>query len=173
MPSDLPDTEAVEVTPAHSLLRLVPAIKPKVLIVEDYDDSREMLRLLLEMRNCSVSEACNGLEAVEMAVRVQPDVILMDGSLPLIDGLEATRRIRKNERLNEVLILAMNGWGTPGYHEAALAAGCNDSLSKPIDFDRLESFLAPFFHKSSRATVLTKSKENGAWAKARSPHPIS
>ena len=149
MTSNLPDTIAVGITPWQTPLRLVPAIKPKVLIVEDYDDSREMLRTLLEMGNWSVTEARDGLEAVAMAVSVQPDVILMDGSLPLIDGLEATRRIRKNALLGEVLILAMNGWGTPGYHADALAAGCNDSLVKPIDFDRLESFLVPFFHKSS------------------------
>jgi two-component system cell cycle response regulator DivK len=149
MTSNLRDTNAVESASPPPQLRLVPVIKPKVLIVEDYDDSREMLRTLLEMGNWSVTEARDGLEAVEMAVRVQPDVILMDGSLPLIDGLEATRRIRKNELLGDVLILAMNGWGTPSYHAAALAAGCNDSLVKPIDFDRLESFLVPFFRNSS------------------------
>jgi two-component system, cell cycle response regulator DivK len=173
MPSDRPDTNAVDITSAHPPLRLVPAIKPKVLIVEDYDDSREMLRLLLEMRNCSVTEARNGLEAVEMAVRVQPDVILMDGSLPLVDGLEATRRIRKNELLSDVFILAMNGWGTPGYHEAALAAGCNDSLTKPIDFERLESFLGPFLHESSSGKVPTESAEIEALANLHSPHLVS
>jgi two-component system cell cycle response regulator DivK len=173
MPSDLLDPNAVEITPAHSSLRLVPPIKPKVLIVEDYDDSREVLRLLLEMKNWCVTEARDGLEAVEMAVRVQPDVILMDGGLPLIDGFEATRRIRKNKLLREVFILAMNGWGTPSYHEAALAAGCNDSLSKPIDFDRLESLLVPFFHKAPCATVSTKSGKDEPWAKARSPHLFS
>lgn len=108
-----------------------------------------------------------------MAVRVQPDVILMDGSLPLIDGLEATRRIRKNELLRKAFILAMNGWGTPGYHKAALAAGCNDSLLKPIDFDRLESFLVPFFHQSSYARVSSESGKDEAWAKAHSPHLVS
>jgi two-component system cell cycle response regulator DivK len=149
MTSNLLDTNAVELTSPQPPLRLVPALKPKVLIVEDYDDSREMLRILLEMRSWCVSEARDGIEAVEMALRVQPDVILMDGSLPLIDGLEATRRIRKNELLRDVFILAMNGWGTPSYHVAALAAGCNDSLVKPIDFDRLESFLVPFLHRSS------------------------
>lgn len=77
------------------------------------------------------------------------DVILMGGSLPLIDGHEATRRIRKNELLREVFILSMNGWGTPTYHAAAVAAGCNDCLVKPIDFDRLESFLVPLSGRRS------------------------
>lgn len=154
MLSNLLDTNEVEVTAAPTPL-LVPAIKPKVLIVEDYDDAREMLRVLLEMKDCSVTEARDGLEAVEMAVRIHPDVILMDGSLPLLDGLEATRRIRQNELLQNVLILAMNGWGTSTYHTAALAAGCNDSLTQPVDFDRLQSFLVPFFNQSS---VLARSR---------------
>jgi CheY-like chemotaxis protein len=147
MPTKLRDTN-VAVSSARSALRLVPAKRPTVLIVEDYEDAREMLRTLLEMENCRVAEACNGLEAVEMAIRLQPDVILMDGSLPLMDGLEATRRIRQHPSLRQVLILAMDGWGTPVYRAAALAAGCNDSLVKPIDFERLEEFLRPFLKQS-------------------------
>src|SRR5450432_443843 len=138
-------TNSLENAIAQAALRLVPTNKPKVLIVEDHDDTREMLRILLEMKNCHVVEACNGQEAVEIANREQPDLILMDGSLPVMDGLEATRRIRENLLLREVLILALNGWGTPSFHAAALAAGCDDCMTKPIDFERLESYIAPLF----------------------------
>ena len=153
MLTDLFNTNAAGVPSPHLSLRLVPAIKPIALIAEDHDDSREMLRILLERKNWIVCEARDGIEAVEMAYCRQPKVILMDGSLPLIDGLEATRRIRRNEPSREVFILAMNGWGTPDYHLAALAAGCNDSLIKPIDFELLDSFLAPFSLDSSQATA--------------------
>ena len=86
-------------------------------------------------------EACNGLEAVEAASREKPQLILMDSRLPFIDGLEATRRIRKNELGDHVKIVAINGSGSPLYHAAALEAGCDDSVVKPLDFDRLRTYL--------------------------------
>ena len=122
--------------------------KPNVLIVEDHDDTREMLRTMLEMKGCRVLEACNGLDALEVARREQPALILMDGSLPLLDGLAATRLIREDARTSEVSIVSLNGWGTPSYHAAALAAGCDDCLEKPINFERLESHLVRLFEPS-------------------------
>jgi len=86
-----------------------------------------------------VVEACNGLEAVEAALREKPQLILMDSRLPFIDGLEATRRIRENGLLDQVKILALNGSGSPRYHAEALAAGCNDSIEKPFDIERLRT----------------------------------
>lgn len=127
--------------------------RPRVLIVEDHDDTREMLRLILEMKGCLVMDASNGLEGVEVARREQPDLILMDGSLPLLDGLAATRRIREDLLLREVVIIALNGWGTRSYHAAALAAGCNDCMVKPIDFDRLENYLTLLFDQSCPAAA--------------------
>ena len=121
------------------------ARQPTILVVEDHDDTREMLHTLLETWGCRVVEACNGLEAVEAASRERPELILMDGSLPLLDGLQAARRIRENARGDQVKILALDGWGTPTYHAAALAAGCDDSITKPLDFDRLHKYLAPLF----------------------------
>jgi CheY-like chemotaxis protein len=148
MSSSLPDPNGTKINAAKPGPRLAPTTKRKVLVVEDHDDSREMLRVLLEMRDCSVTEARDGLEAVEMALLVHPDVILIDGSLPHVDALEATRRIRKNKLLGEVLILAMNGSGSPTYHDDALAAGCNDCFAKPIDFDRLEKLVVSIFPQS-------------------------
>jgi two-component system, cell cycle response regulator DivK len=144
-------TTDIDLLSPTARLRLVPKLKPSVLIVEDYDDSRDMLRVLLEMKDWRVSEARDGLAAVEMALRLKPDVILMDGSLPYIDGLEATRRIRRNELSGRACILALNGWGTNGYHDAAIAAGCDECLVKPIDFDLLEMLIAPFLRQTPLA----------------------
>jgi CheY-like chemotaxis protein len=126
------------------------ARQPTILVVEDHDDTREMLHMLLEMWGCRVVEACDGLEAVAAASRERPEMILMDGSLPFLDGLGATRRIRENGRGDRVKILALDGWGTPTYHAAALAAGCDDSIMKPLDFDRLRKHLIPLFDTSSQ-----------------------
>ena len=86
---------------------------------------RESLKLTIQTRidqtldvQRPVVEACNGLEAVEAALREKPQVILMDSRLPFIDGLEATRRIRENGRLDQVKILALNGSGSPRYHSS-------------------------------------------------------
>src|SRR4026207_1009140 len=133
----------------HHLPQMQNARQPTVLVVEDHDDTREMLHTLLEMWGYRVVEACDGLEAVEAASRERPEMILMDGNLPFLDGLEATRRIRENGLRDQVKILALDGWGTPSYRAAALAAGCDDSIKKPLDFDRLRKYLAPLFDPSS------------------------
>jgi CheY-like chemotaxis protein len=78
----------------HYLSRMRTARQPTILVVEDHDHTREMLHLLLETWGCRVVEACNGLEAVEAAAHERPEMILMDGSLPFVDGLEATRRMQ-------------------------------------------------------------------------------
>lgn len=129
--------------PTRQLLRQTrTGHQPTILVVEDHDDTREMLHMLLEMWGCRVVEACNGLDAVEAASRERPQFILMDSRLPCIDGLEATRRIRKNGLRDQVKILALNGSGSPLYHADALAAGCDDSLEKPFDLDRLWTYLS-------------------------------
>jgi CheY-like chemotaxis protein len=116
------------------------ARQPTILVVEDHDDTREMLHMLLERWGCRVVEACNGLEAVEAASRERPQLILMDSRLPFLDGLEATRRIRENGLSDQVKIVALNGSGNPRYHAEALAAGCNDSIEKPFDIDWLRTY---------------------------------
>lgn len=116
------------------------ARQPTILVVEDHDDTREMLHMLLERWGCRVVEACNGLEAVEAASRERPQLILMDSRLPYLDGLEATRRIRENGLSDQVKIVALNGSGSPRYHAEALAAGCDDSIEKPFDFDWLRTY---------------------------------
>jgi CheY-like chemotaxis protein len=119
----------------------------KALLVEDTEDNRFMMRRLLEMSSYVVVEAVNGEEAVKLAVQERPDIILMDLSLPLVDGLGATRRIRSIRELRHVPIIAVSAHDTADFHADALAAGCNAYITKPIDFAELEalidSLLAP------------------------------
>jgi CheY-like chemotaxis protein len=112
-----------------------------VMVVEDFEDNRFMMRRLLETSGYRVLEAINGEEAVRIAEIERPDLILMDLSLPLLDGLAATRRIREREGLLHVPIIAVSAHDTADFHAEALAAGCNDYVTKPIDFDQLESLL--------------------------------
>jgi two-component system cell cycle response regulator DivK len=111
------------------------------MVVEDFEDNRFMMRRLLEMSGFQVLEAINGEQAVELARREHPALILMDLSLPLLDGLAATRRIRQYEDLRDVPIVAVSAHDTADFHADALAAGCNDYVTKPIDFDQLEALL--------------------------------
>ena len=113
----------------------------KVLLVEDTEDNRFMMRRLLEMSSYEVVEAVNGKEAVDMAIQERPDIILMDLSLPLIDGLGATRRIRQEPNLTKVPIVAVSAHDTADFHNEALAAGCDAYITKPIDFAQLEELV--------------------------------
>ena len=99
-----------------------------------------MMRILLEMEGYRVIEAADGLRAVEMAISERPALIMMDLSLPLLDGLKATARIREHSR--DVPIVAISGYATAEYRSTALAAGCTDYLIKPLDFKRLDEILA-------------------------------
>jgi len=112
-----------------------------VLLVEDTEDNRLMMRRLLEMSGFRVVEAINGKEAVEVASQVRPQVILMDLSLPFIDGLAATRQIRSLPGLSKVPIVAVSAHDTADFHTDALNAGCNAYVTKPIDYPELEEIV--------------------------------
>ena len=112
-----------------------------VLVVEDFEDNRFMMRRLLEMSGYRVVEAVNGSQAVEVAASERPDLILMDLSLPKLDGLAATRKIRQQDGLSKVPIVAVSAHDTADFHAEALAAGCNEYVTKPIDFDQLVRLL--------------------------------
>jgi CheY-like chemotaxis protein len=112
-----------------------------VLLVEDTEDNRQMMRRLLEMSGYRVVEATNGREAVEVASTEQPQIILMDLSLPLIDGLAATRRIRSLPGLCRVPIVAVSAHDTADFHSDALDAGCDAYITKPIDYSQLEDLV--------------------------------
>jgi len=115
--------------------------KQTVMVVEDFEDNRFMMRRLLEMSGYHVIEATNGEEAIEIALRELPAIILMDLSLPRVDGLAATRRMRQHDQLRQIPIVAVSAHDTMDFHAEALAAGCNDYVTKPIDFDELDTLL--------------------------------
>lgn len=108
----------------------------KVLVVEDYADSREMMKTLLELSGFDVLEAADGYEAVEKAVEGQPDLILMDIAMPTLDGVQATNVIRQHDALAKTPIVAITAYGDY-YGQRAKDAGCNTVLSKPIDIQKL------------------------------------
>jgi|SRR5215471_4692326 len=127
--------------------------KKLFLVVEDFEDSRFMMRRLLEMAGYNVLEASDGEQAVQMAVESHPALILMDLSLPKLDGLSATRQIRQKKGLKSVPIVAVSAHDSPESRNEALAAGCDEYITKPIDFDHLNALLQRFVPaaKSSRA----------------------
>lgn len=118
-----------------------------VLLVEDTEDNRFMMRRLLEMSGYAVIEATNGEEAVRLAESERPALILMDLSLPVIDGLAATRAIRKLDGFKETPIVAVSAHDTSDFQSEALAAGCNSYITKPIDFSHLETLIARLLGK--------------------------
>ena len=108
-----------------------------VLIVEDSDDDRYFMRLALEQLGYLVVEAENGARAIEVAQRERPDIILMDLSLPIMDGLAATEKIRANEGLNGIPIVAVTAHQETDFRVGAKAAGFDAYVTKPIDMDFL------------------------------------
>jgi CheY-like chemotaxis protein len=115
---------------------------PTVLLVEDTEDNRFMMRRLLEMTGYRVVEAMNGEEAVKLAQTESPHLILMDLSLPVIDGLAATRLIRKLPGCESTPIIAVSAHDTSDFQSEAIEAGCNTYVTKPIDFAELEELIA-------------------------------
>jgi two-component system, cell cycle response regulator DivK len=112
----------------------------KVLIVEDYEDSRTLMKFMLEDFGYQVIEAADGIEAFEKFKTFHPDLILMDISLPIVDGLTATKAIRECRDGEKVPIIAVTAFGKSFYRQA-IEAGCNDLIGKPLDFDSFEPVL--------------------------------
>jgi len=115
----------------------------KVLVVEDVDFNRDLVVQLLEDKY-HVIEAVNGKEGVELAERERPELILMDLSLPVMDGWEATRRIKANPDLRSIPVIALTAHAMVGDEKKALAAGCDDYLVKPLDEDALMAKIAKY-----------------------------
>jgi CheY-like chemotaxis protein len=120
---------------------------PTVLLVEDTEDNRFMMRRLLEMTGYRVVEAMNGEEAVRLAKSELPHLILMDLSLPVIDGLAATRLIRRLPDCRSTPIIAVSAHDTTDFQSEAIDAGCNSYVTKPIDFNELEELIAQLIQK--------------------------
>lgn len=122
-----------------------------VLLVEDSVDSREMMTFLLKSNGFNVIHAEDGMDAVEVAMLVKPDVILMDLNLPFVSGWEATRTIRRIPELKDVPIIAISAQTHDEWRDAVLAAGAIDCLKKPLDTNLLLEALAKY-NESSAAT---------------------
>ena len=110
---------------------------PLVLVVEDYQDAREMYAAYLQFSGYRVAEATNGLEAIDRANELMPDIILMDLALPKMDGWEATRRLKLQESTRHIPIVALTGHALAGHAEGARQAGCDAFVTKPCLPDAL------------------------------------
>ena len=112
-----------------------------VLIVDDSDDGRFMLRTYLQLKGYGVMEAADGIEAIAAATGKRPDLILMDLQLPGLDGVSVTRQLRLNPLSRFVPIVIVSGWDPKRHRPQALAAGCDEYLFKPVDFSLLDQIL--------------------------------
>lgn len=114
-----------------------------VLLADDYEDARMILRRLLEMEGCCVLEAADGLEAVELAARhsSELDLILIDLTMPGLDGYEATRRILADDETRHIPVVALSALCEQDTKSKAIEAGCSDCLPKPLDFKVIEELL--------------------------------
>jgi two-component system, cell cycle response regulator DivK len=118
----------------------------KVLIVEDYKDSREFMMILIKAYGHEVLTAKNGREAVEIAMREIPDLILMDIALPVMDGIEATEIIKNSAETSKIPVIAITSHGdTLG--ERAIKAGCDKVITKPLDYSKFEPIINEYLEK--------------------------
>lgn len=112
-----------------------------VLVVDDVTDNVILISLELQNRGYRVLTACNGEEAIKVALLGKPNLILMDIAMPNMDGLAATRRIRQQDELRHIRVVALTAFDTSGFRQAASDAGFDGYLTKPIDFERLNNLL--------------------------------
>ena len=111
--------------------------QPLVLVVEDYQDAREMYAAYLQFSGFEVAEAANGIEAIEKTHELLPDIVLMDLALPRMDGWEATKRLKSDPRTRHIPIVALTGHALAGHAEGAREAGCDAFVTKPCLPDAL------------------------------------
>ena len=129
-------------SPAGATSDQVVGERSVILVVDDSADNVALLSLDLQQMGYRVVTATNGEEAVSVASAILPNLILMDISMPRLDGLGATRRIREIEPLREVPIIALTAFDTEGFKRAAYDVGVSGYLTKPIDFDRMHQLIA-------------------------------
>ncbi|MDQ1559395.1 MAG: two-component system, sensor histidine kinase and response regulator [Pyrinomonadaceae bacterium] len=127
-----------------------------ILVAEDDEDNRFTLKVLLEMRGYRVLTAANGREAISVAERERPDLILMDLRMPELNGLVTTRQLRQHAdaRLRRIPIFALSAYDPTQHRAVAIAAGCDEYVTKPIDYDRLEKLLETFLTAPRNAPAL-------------------
>lgn len=116
---------------------------PTILVAEDNEDNQLVMKMLLELRGYRVVVAANGREAIEVAERERPDLILLDLRMPQLNGLAAARYLRQHQQsyLRDVPIIALSAYDPAQHRNVAIAAGCNDYVTKPINYDHLEQVM--------------------------------
>ena len=134
-------------------------IEPKflILVVDDSADNVAMISLFLQQQGYRVLTAGNGEDAITVATQMMPNLILMDINLPTLDGLGATRRIRENDVLREVPVIAITAFGTEGFQRAAYDAGVAGYLTKPLDFDRMHQLIAMLLSPTGSGNLTSQS----------------
>jgi len=120
---------------------LLPSRSFRILVVDDCLDTTESLRILLEVRGHQVDTACDGPTGLEVALRFHPEVVLLDIGLPRVDGYQVARRLRQVPGMEDILLIAMTGFGQDEDHLRARAAGFDHHLLKPFDLALLERLL--------------------------------
>jgi two-component system, cell cycle response regulator DivK len=136
--------------------------KPCVMVVDDYPDAREMYSEYLEYCGFEVVQAANGMEALQRALETQPDIILMDLSLPVMDGWEATRRLKADKRTERIPVVALTGHALAGISEGAKKAGCDAFVTKPCLPEDLVKEIRRVLDESKAAK---KTRRSGKYAK--------
>ena len=124
---------------------------PKILLVEDNEMNRDMLSRRLARHGHVVIIAVDGQQALDVVRTERPDVVLMDISLPVLDGWEATRRLRADPAIAQVPVIALTAHAMPGDRQKAMDAGCDDYATKPVDLQRLLVQIATALQKNSPA----------------------
>jgi two-component system, cell cycle response regulator DivK len=119
-------------------------VKPTILVVDDFDDTRLLLKTWLEKRGFNVVQAEDGNQAVSAAEEIRPDLIIMDMHMPVLDGLSATRKIRSMKELDNIPVVAVSAYGAQQFRDDALAAGCSEYVSTPFEPDNLERVIRYF-----------------------------
>src|SRR5215218_9026408 len=139
--------------------------RPRVLLVDDYPDAREMYSEYLQFSGFDVVEATNGMEALKSAVDSSPDIILMDLSLPVMDGWEATRRLKADERTASIPVVALTGHALAGISEGAKKAGCDAFVTKPCLPEDLVREIRRILDRRPSSTSNKKPRRSGKYAK--------
>jgi len=136
--------------------------RPRVLLVDDYPDAREMYTEYLQFSGFDVVEAENGMEALQRAIDAAPDIILMDLSLPVMDGWEATRRLKADKRTASIPVVALTGHALAGISEGAKRAGCDAFVTKPCLPEDLVKEIRRILETTSHRRV----RRSGRYAKS-------
>ncbi|HEY7171948.1 MAG TPA: response regulator [Vicinamibacterales bacterium] len=138
--------------------------RPRVLLVDDYPDAREMYAEYLDFSGFEVIEAANGMEALQRAADTQPDIVLMDLSLPVMDGWEATRRLKADKRTEHIPVVALTGHALAGISEGAKRAGCDAFVTKPCLPEDLVKEIRKVLDQHA-ASAARKGRRSGKYAK--------